>query len=117
MTRQAKVKKIHMTPYPGVVFVTKNKAQFIKLAKDFFKADEDLVDALKGSSGYYLSGATKHETHTALVWWTTHASLAHEMAHVVFDVFDYVSVGSADCGNNEPFCYLLGQLISETLKS
>lgn len=103
-----KLREIPLRPYPGVVFVTKDRKAFQLAAKELLGRDEDL----RGKAGRFIQGPSSYHFHTAIVWWTKPEVLAHELAHVVFGVFDCVGVRS-DLGNEEPFCYLLSQLYLE----
>ena len=99
---------IPLRPYPGMVFVTRNREAFKRAAKELFNREEDL----RGKAGRFLQEPTWYHPHTSLVWWSTPETLAHELAHCVFGVFDNVGIHS-QCGNEEPFCYLLSQLFLE----
>lgn len=104
------LKELPLRPYPGYVFVTQSEKAFIRAAKDLFGNDEDLA----GKSGRFLAGPTDYHPFTALVWWRKPSHLAHELSHVIFWLFDAVRI---DCreGHDEPFCYLLSQLMMEAM--
>lgn len=105
-------KLIRPCPYPGIVLVTQDWGDFAKLAKKLLDRDEEQ----HGKAGRFVSGPSKLHPFTYLVFWTGYAQLAHEMAHIVFAIFDLVGIQDASCGNEEPFCYLLSQLITDTLE-
>ena len=105
---RTKLREIPLRPYPGVVFVTKDRKAFVRAAKELFNRDEDL----RGKAGRFLQEPTWYHPHTVLVWYSNPATLAHELAHVVFGVFDSVGINPC-CGNDEPFCYMLSQLFLE----
>ncbi len=105
-------KRLHLSPYPGIVLVTQNWDDFAMLAKKLLDRDEDNHNV----AGRYVGGSSKLNSITYIAFWTTTATLAHEMAHIVFAIFDLVGIQDASCGNEEPFCYLLSQLITDTLE-
>jgi len=102
------LKEIPLRPYPGMVFVTKNRKAFELAAKQLFGRDEDL----RGKAGRFLQESSWYHPHTALIWYSTPATLAHELAHVVFGIFDTVGIRPTS-GSEEPFCYMLSQLFLE----
>lgn len=102
------LRELTLRPYPGMVFVTKDRKAFELAAKQLLDRDEDV----RGKAGRFLQGPSWYHPHTAIVWWTTPATLAHELAHVIFGVFDNVGI-TVECGNEEPFCYMLSQLFME----
>ena len=105
---RTRLRELSLRPYPGVVFVTKDRKAFERAAKELFNRDEDL----RGKAGRFLQEPCWYHPHTALVWWSRPETLAHELAHVVFGVFDNVGI-RCESGNEEPFCYLLSQLYLE----
>lgn len=105
-------KRLRLCPYPGIVLVTQDWGDFAMLAKKLLDRDEQQY----GKAGRFLGGPSKLHPFTYLVFWTGYAQLAHEMGHVVFDIFEVVGIPDASCGNNEPFLYLLSQLITDTLE-
>lgn len=105
-------KRLRLSPYPGIVLVTQDWDDFAMLAKKLLDRDEERYD----KAGRFLSGPSKLHPYTHIVFWTGYAQLAHEMGHIVFATFDLVGIQDASCGNEEPFCYLLSQLITDTLE-
>ena len=51
---------------------------------------------------------------TYIIWGETPGSLAHEIAHVIFSVFDSAGIPT-DRVNDEAFCYLLDTLLTEAM--
>lgn len=102
------LRELTLRPYPGVVFVTKDRKAFVRAARDLFGRDEDL----RGKAGRFLQEPCWYHPHTALVWWSNPETLAHELAHVCFGVFDMIGADPRE-GREEPFCYLLSQLYLE----
>lgn len=105
------LKELPLRPYPGYVFVTRDRAAFKRAAKDLFGMDENL----SGKSGRFIAGPSFYHPFTALIWWTKPPQLAHELAHVIFWLFDEVGIDSHG-HRNEPFCYLLSQLMLEAME-
>jgi hypothetical protein len=91
-----------------MVFVTKDRKAFERASKELFDRDEKLTM----QAGRFLAGPTWYHPHTALVWWTKPETLAHELGHVVLDIFETVGINPVS-GGGEPFCYLLSQLFLE----
>ena len=52
---------------------------------------------------------------TYLVWGEDAPSIAHELAHVILDVFSMCGIDPREA-SGEPFCYMLSQLMSEAVK-
>jgi hypothetical protein len=59
-----------------------------------------------------MSGMRGDETKpmTYIVWATTPTYLAHELSHVVLDLFQLCGIDPRQA-DGEPFCYLLSQLL------
>ena len=104
------LREIPLRPYPGMVFVTKDRKAFERAAMELFGRDEK--QHLYNQAGRFVCGATWYHPHTALVWWTEPETLAHELAHVVLDIFGCVGIDPTS-SDGEPFCYLLSQLFLE----
>jgi hypothetical protein len=103
------LREIPLRPYPGMVFVTRDRKAYELAAKELFDRDEKLTV----QHGRFVAGGSWYHEHTALVWWTTPETLAHELAHVVLDIFERVGIDPIS-GGGEPFCYLLSQLFLDT---
>ena len=107
---RTRLRELSLRPYPGMVFVTKDRKAFERAAKELFNRDEDL----RGKAGRFLQEPCWYHPHTALVWWTKPETLAHELAHVVLDIFGCCGIDPSS-GSGEPFCYLLSQLYLEAI--
>ena len=105
---RADLKELPLRPYPGYVFVTRNRKAFVRAAKELFDTDEDLT----GKCGRFLGGASWYHPFTYLVWYSSPETLAHELAHVIFALFECVGIDPREA-REEPFCYMLSQLILE----
>ncbi len=103
------LKEIPLRPYPGMVFVTQNAKAFERACRELLGEEEHLTH----QAGRFRQGPSWYHPHVAIVYWTTPETLAHELAHVVFGVFDTIGADPAE-GREEPFCYLLSQLFLES---
>lgn len=109
-----RTKQLRLSPYPGIVLVTDDWDEFNKLSKKLL----DRAHEEQGTrAGRFVAGSSPLHPHTAIVFWTTYATLAHEMAHVIFDLFEGIGIPDPGGCDNEPFCYLLSQLMTDTLES
>ena len=102
------LKELPLRPYPGFILVTRNRKAFVRAAKELFDEAEDLT----GKCGRFRMGPSWYHPFTAVVWYSSPETLAHELAHVIFAIFDHVGIDPRD-GREEPFCYMLSQLILE----
>lgn len=102
------IKELPLRPYPGFVLVTRNRKAFERAAKELFDREEKLTT----HCGRFLAGPSWWHPYTYLVWWSTPDTLAHEMSHVILNLFETVGIDPI-CGGGEPFCYLLSQLVME----
>ena len=105
---RAGLREIPLRPYPGMVFVTRNRKAFMRAARELFDRDGGITC----QAGRFMAGPSWYHPHTAIVWWTKPETLAHELGHVVLDIFETVGINPIS-GNGEPFCYLLSQLFLE----
>ena len=104
------LKKLALRPYPGYILVTKNRKAFERASLELFGIEDRDNGTQKGR---FRGGSCWYHPFTYLVWYSTPETLAHELAHVVLDIFETVGIDPVS-GNGEPFCYMLSQLILET---
>lgn len=107
---RTKLKELPLRPYPGMVFVTKDRKAFERAAKELWDRDERHVGPEQ--KGRFVAGASWYHPFTALIYWTEPETLAHELAHVILDIFETVGIDPVS-GQGEPFCYMLSQLFLE----
>lgn len=107
------MKTLSLRPYPGTVIVCETREEFRKTHKRVFKSrDHGLSDFHRGRMvGHYDE---KKRQRTFLIWGETTGALAHEVAHVIFSVFDNAGIPT-DMANDEAFCYLLDTLLTEAM--
>ena len=101
------MKEISLRPYPWKLYFVRSSEGFEQAHKELFGSAHPLADHI---GGQFAFNEGPNETGTYLVYAEAGHFLAHEMAHVVLDVFDRIG-SSPSSGNGEPFCYLLQQLI------
>lgn len=104
------MKELSLRPYHGKLFVASNKADYISAHKKLFKTPDILTCA---QTGRFTGGEGKDGLWTYLVWAQAKPQLAHELAHVLFHVFERCGMDPRDSGG-EAFCYMLSQLMIET---
>lgn len=104
------MKEISLRPYHGRLFIAKSRGDYERSSKRLFKTP-DVLSCAQG--GRFTGGEGKDGFWTYLVWADSPHYLAHEMAHIVFHVFERSDIDPR-CGNEEPFCYLLSQLILDS---
>jgi len=102
------LRELPLRPYPGMVFVTKDWKAFARACRELFNRDERHTN----QAGRFVCGPSWYHPFTAIVWWTKPETLAHELSHVVLDIFETVGIDPVS-GQGEPFCYMLSQLFLE----
>lgn len=100
---------LHLVPiYEVGIKFTRSRKEYAKAveAADGFD-DGEPADGLTCTldSGGFIVGVFTRDPGT----------LAHEMAHVALEIIDRAGF-TAEAGNQEPFCYLLGYLVSHFSK-
>jgi hypothetical protein len=108
---RANLKELPLRPYPGMVFVTRNRKAFERASLELFGRQESITVQV----GRFVAGPSWYHPHVALVWWSKPETLAHELAHVVLDLFETVGIDPRS-GGGEPFCYMLSQLYLESIQ-
>jgi hypothetical protein len=102
------MKEISLRPYTGRLFLAKSRKDYETGHRRKFGADDTpLTEATRGR---FAAGAGPDGMWTYIVWAEDAPTLAHEMAHVVFALFDRVGINAHDSGG-EAFCYMLSQLL------
>lgn len=101
--------ELSLRPYPGRLLVALTKESYEETHQRVFGISDTLTDAQAGRfSIVEVPGAEW----TFLIWASNPHTLAHELSHVVLDVFDRCGIDPRE-GGGEPFCYMLSQLICE----
>lgn len=103
------MKELSLRPYHGKLFIAKSKEDYEKGHRKLFKTADVLNCAQQGR----FSGGEGHDgMWTYLVYADQPHTLAHELSHVVLHVFERCGIDPRD-GSEEPFCYMLSQLMLE----
>jgi hypothetical protein len=101
------MKELSLRPYHGRLFFVKNKKAYEAAHKKLFKTADVLTFA---QAGRFTGGEGKDGMWTYLIYAETPAVAAHEFAHVIFATFERCGIDPTQA-REEPFCYLLSQLM------
>ena len=105
------MRELSLRPYNGRLFIACSRADYEKSHKKIFKYPEQLTDSQAGR----FRGEGVDGFWTYLVYGDSGATLAHELAHVIFHVFDRCGIDPRD-SDGEAFCYMLSQLMKDAKK-
>lgn len=103
------MKELSLRPYHGRLFIASSKKDYEAGHKRLFKTPDVLTCE---QCGRFTGGEGKDGLWTYLVWAQDKPQLAHELAHVIFHVFERCGMDPRDSGG-EAFCYMLSQLMIE----
>ena len=103
------MKELSLRPYHGRLFIAKSKKDYERGHKKLFKTPDVLSCAV---AGRFDAGEGKDGMWTYLIYADKPHTLAHELTHCIFHVFERCCMDPRDSGG-EAFCYMLGQLILE----
>jgi len=106
------MKELSLRPYNGRLFIAKSKKDYEDGHAKLFKKPDVLSCA---QAGRMTGGEGKDGMWTYLIWANDAPALSHEIAHVVFHVFERCGIDPVS-GNGEPFCYMLSQLMTDAPK-
>ena len=101
------MKELSLRPYHGRLFIAKNRKDYERGHVELFKTPDVLHCA---QAGRFDGGEGKDGLWTYLIWATSTATLAHELAHAVLHTFERCGIDPREA-NGEPFCYMLSQLM------
>jgi len=107
------MKQLSLRPYNGKLYLANSRSEYAKLHKRLFKSEEILCAA---QAGRFKGGCGKDNMWTYLVWAGNSAYLAHELAHVVFHVFERCGIDARN-DDGEAFCYMLSQLMLDAKRA
>lgn len=99
--------EISLRPYPGKLLVIGSREEFSKACLRILNHPDTL---LPGQQGRFMAGPDKDGMQNYLVWATNPHTMAHEVSHVILDLFEMIGIYPAAAGG-EPFCYLLSQIL------
>lgn len=103
------MKELSLRPYNGRLFIVNSAKEYESAHIDLFKTPDVLTCS---HDGRFSGGEGKDGMWTYLIYSKNYHSLAHELAHVIFHVFDRCGIDPR-AGREEPFCYMLSQLLLE----
>lgn len=103
------MKELSLRPYNGRLFIVRSRAEYEKSHKRLFNTPDLLTCATEGR---FAGGEGKDGLWTYLVFGKEPHTLAHELVHVLFHVWDRCGMDPRDSGG-EAFCYMLSQLMLE----
>jgi len=108
------VKTIALSPYPGHLLYVPHKAKFKKAYREYAneECEERFGDGLTIFLNHSKTGGRMYMIYAKR---GNQATLAHEIAHLLFDLFKEVDINPSD-GSSEPFCYMLSHLMEECTK-
>ena len=101
------MKELLLRPYSGKLYLAKSRKEYEKKHLVLFGS----VDTLdKAQRGRMAGGVASNGVWVYLIWAKTNPQLAHELSHVLLNVFLCGGMDPREC-NGEPFCYMLSQLL------
>ena len=103
------MKELSLRPYHGRLFIAKSKKDYERGSKRLFKTSDVLSCAQEGR---FNGGEGKDGMWTYLIYAEKSHTLAHELSHCIFHVFERCGMDPRDSGG-EAFCYMLSQLMLE----
>lgn len=106
------MKRLSLRPYNGSLYVCSDEEDYQRAHKRVF-GSRDTPLASEGKEGRYTGGCGADGKWAYLVWYSSQHTLAHELSHVLFHVFERCGMNAHDSGG-EAFCYMLSQLMLET---
>ncbi len=101
------MKELSLRPYTGRLFIARTKAEYERGHKELFDEPDVLTCSKKGT---FTGGKGKDGFWTYLIYARTPDVLAHELCHCLFHVFENINADPRQC-SEEPFCYMLSQLM------
>ena len=103
------MKTIALTPYPGVLYLAKDRIEYRGFFKKATGKDTEIPKSTVGRTQQLLATG---QAPAYLVFATGRPTLVHELSHVVLMLFGDVGIDPRKAGG-EPFCYLLAHLFQE----
>lgn len=107
------MKTLSLRPYPGKLLVCETRKEFKREYRKLFGDDNhELTPSKRGRMVGSYSDKLRQPTY--IIWAENAAALAHEVAHVIFSIFDVAGVPT-NVVNDEAFCYMLETLFAEAV--
>lgn len=103
------MREIPLKPYFGTLLLCDSPKEFSKLFKKYMKKKPPNLETFGGMT---QTICVRNDKTLYLVYADKPGFLAHELAHVIFSLFEQCGIDPF-AANNEPFCYMLSHLIHE----
>lgn len=104
------MKELSLRPYNGHLYYCTSREEYERANRDLLVSPDVLPS---NANGRFCAEEGKDGEWTYIVWAVEPYAIAHEFAHVVLHVFERVGIEVVS-GQDEPFCYMLGQLILDS---
>lgn len=105
-------KELSLRPYPGKIILCKSLKEMRRIYEKHTKEKYPYKDEKAG--GRFIKIAYGLEKDSIwLVYGKEPHVLAHELTHVLLLLFERIGADPG-CGNGEPFCYMLSQLMLDS---
>lgn len=102
-------KIISLRPYPGEIKLFRDLTQFRAYYENKTGNKYDYGTEKTGGQYIRLDGNLAKD-HVWMIYARQPHVLAHEVTHVLLQIFNTIGAHPAD-GNGEPFCYMLSQIM------
>lgn len=112
MAKKLKYRELSLKPYSGKCFIAYSRKEYEQAHLDLFKIPDVLTCA---QGGRFSGGKGMDNKWTYLLYAANTAYLAHEIAHVILQVFKDAGIDPREA-NGEPFCYMLSQMLIDAKK-
>lgn len=106
------MKRLSLRPYNGSLYVCKTPKDYQRANEKVFGERDIAMDQPSGREGRFVGGCGADGKWAYVIWYTSPHTLAHELSHVVLEVFRRCGIDPREAGG-EPFCYMLSQLMLE----
>lgn len=103
------MRKLSLRPYNGSLYICSDEEDYQRSHKRLF-GERDVPLSSEGRNGRFVGGEGPDGMWTYLIWYTSAATLAHELSHCILEVFSRCGIDPIAAGG-EPFCYMLSQLM------
>lgn len=107
-------RQLSLRPYSGNLYVCKTEKAYQRAHESVF-GSRDVPLQSSGIEGRFAGGCGADGKWAYLIWYTSPATLAHELSHCVLHVFERCGIDPIAAGG-EPFCYMLSQLMTEAIE-
>lgn len=102
-------RQLSLRPYNGSLYVCSDEEAYQRAHKKVF-GSRDVPLLSEGREGRFAGGEGADGKWAYLIFYTSPATLAHELSHCILHVFERCGIDPIAAGG-EPFCYMLSQLM------